>query len=138
MKKILIAVSCLLPGSIFAAQMSPDALIAYGELLEGSDNSNNLLPNLTEAAHCFKLAADQNSAKGKYYFGTCLFNGEGVDQNLEEAAHYFKMSADQGYEPAQEAYGECLLRGHGVAANFEEAIIYLQASAQQKKPNIQR
>jgi hypothetical protein len=55
------------------------------------------LRNFSAAAKYFKLAADQNHARGQFNYGICLYNGDGVPNDLEGAAKYFKLAADQNH-----------------------------------------
>jgi TPR repeat protein len=66
---------------------------------------------LRNAAHYFKLSADQGRAGGQCNYGLCLHNGEGVSIDLRNAAQYFKLSADQGRADGQCNYGLCLQNG---------------------------
>jgi TPR repeat protein len=50
--------------------------------------------NLSEAAHYFKLSADQENADGQFYYGRCREHGRGVAVNLSAAVRYYKQSAD--------------------------------------------
>ena len=42
------------------------------------------------------MAADQGEARGRFNYGLCLANGQGVEQDVCEAVRYYKMAADQG------------------------------------------
>jgi TPR repeat protein len=63
-----------------------------------------------EAAHYFKLSADQGNPDGQWLYGECLRDGRGIPMDLQGAAHYFKLSADQGNADGQWLYGESSFR----------------------------
>jgi hypothetical protein len=46
--------------------------------------------DLNEAAHYFKMSADQGNAFGQMVFGFCVEAGEGVKQNVSEAVKYYR------------------------------------------------
>jgi TPR repeat protein len=50
--------------------------------------------DLVEAARYYKIAADQNHARGQYEYAVCLANGRGVPVDGIAAARYFKLAAD--------------------------------------------
>ena len=85
-----------------------DGQFMYGYCLE---KGFGVSQNYEEAAHYYKLSADQGNADGQFMYGYCLEKGFGVSQNYEEAAHYYKLSADQGNADGQFKYGYCLEKG---------------------------
>jgi len=67
-----------------------------------------------------KLAADQNSAYGSYYYGRLLADGDPA-----KAVALYKVAADQGLPQAQYLYGKALKEGKGVAKDRFNAYVWL-------------
>lgn len=56
--------------------------------------------NQAEAAHWFKLSADQGYTAAEYNYGLCLLNGIGIVKNVELARTYIHKAAAKGSQPA--------------------------------------
>jgi TPR repeat protein len=67
-------------------------------------------------------------------YGTCLKNGDGVDQDLISAAHYHKMGADLGDSDSLYNYAVCLDHGEGVEQDEASAARYFRMSADLGNP----
>lgn len=57
--------------------------------------------NFTEAARCYRIAAESGHPDAQYCLGLCYRDGEGVPQNYAEAIKYCRMAAEQGLEEAK-------------------------------------
>jgi TPR repeat protein len=61
-----------------------------------------LQKDIRQAAHLFKLAADQGNAVAQTWLGTFYEDGGGgLPKDDRQAARLFKLAADQGYAPGQ-------------------------------------
>ncbi|MDR0571350.1 MAG: sel1 repeat family protein [Rickettsiales bacterium] len=85
--------------------------------------------DFNRAVEYFKASTGLSFAPGRYWYGICLKNGDGVEKNLEEAAKRFKISAEQGFSDAQYQYGLCLYNGDGVEKNLKEAVANFEKAA---------
>ena len=97
--------------------------------------SNGLAQNYAEAAKYFRLGANQGDLESQYWYGTCLYYGQGVKESMEEAAKYFKLAADQGQSEAQYMYGVCCRDGQGMTQDTKQAADYFRLSAHQGNPH---
>ena len=86
----------------------------------------------TEAARCYRLAAEQGLAGAQYNLGGCFERGEGVALDVSEAARYYRLAAEQGHAGAQFNLGVCFERGEGVAQDVAEAVRYYRLAAAQE------
>jgi TPR repeat protein len=75
--------------------------------------------DLSLAARCYKLSADQGHARGQFNYGVCLEFGKGVEIDLGLAALCYKLSADQGNSNGQYKYGRRLEKSIGVSADSQ-------------------
>ena len=60
----------------------------------------------TEAAQWYRLAADQDHARGQLNLGSMYYDGIGVPRDHAEAARLIKLTCDQGYQPARDFVGK--------------------------------
>ena len=68
-----------------------------------------------EAAHLYKLAADQGEAYAQLYLGRFYENGRGgLPKDDQEAARLYRLAADQGIAQAQNNLGVFYQNGRGV------------------------
>lgn len=75
-----------------------------------------------EAAHWFKLSAEQGNAKSKTFLGLLYFSGEGVQRDHAEGLRWIKLAADQGDPDGQFWYGFIRLTAEeGPQASNDEA-----------------
>jgi TPR repeat protein len=74
MKRVLMAVCCLMAGNVFAARDC---------LREDAPSAREFIKNIY-------IAANNGDVDAQRLFGKCLINGYCVEQNPEEAAYYFK------------------------------------------------
>ena len=110
-------------------QNVPSAQALYAEYCEFG--KFGIKQDLTEAAKCYKLAANQGVITAKYNYGRCLVFGLGVAPEPEQAALHFKNAADLGLPAAQFNYGLCCAQGIGTKINLDEAKRYCKmANAQ--------
>jgi hypothetical protein len=61
-----------------------------------------------EAAHYYKIAADQNDADAQFHCALCLEDGQCVVQNDSGASGYFKLAPDQNDASSQKRSAICL------------------------------
>lgn len=112
-----------------ASGMSADELNNMGLAYQyGKDGKPQ---NYSEAARCYRLAADQGHAAAQNNLGFCYHNGWGVSKDLGQAAMWYQRSAAQGNAWGQSNFGTCLEYGWGVSKNLPAAIdMYRRAAAQ--------
>ena len=75
-----------------------------------------------EAAHYFKLAADQGNACAQGFLGYLHSVGQGVLLNRQEAVSYYRAAADQGHVVAQFDMGVSYAQGRGVPKDKKAAV----------------
>ena len=103
-----------------------------------ADNLSDLRDGLTqdddrEAAHRYKLAADQGEASAQYSLGVFYSTGRGgLAKDDREAARLYKLAADQGEAAAQNNLGFFYWAGRGGLAkdDREAARLYKLAADQ--------
>lgn len=66
-----------------------------------------------EAAHWYRLAADQGDAEGQACLGKMYLFDRGVTQDDSEALHWFRLAAEQGLAEAQRGLGFMYRKGRG-------------------------
>ena len=59
-----------------------------------------------EAAENFQKSALSGDLDGMYYYGLCLYHGQGVLKNPERAKYYWERCAERDYEKAKQAMQE--------------------------------
>ena len=69
-------------------------------------------PKILEAAHYYKLAADQGFTEAEYNLGAMYANGLGVARDVAEAIRWYERAAAKGDEDAKAALAP--LRALGV------------------------
>ena len=103
-----------------------EALINLGMMLE----TGEMIPkDVTEAAACYKKAADKGNAVAQHKFGHMLELGIGVEKDEKAAFAYYKLSADNKNPDGIQGYACCLLNGIGGPANAKEGVRLIKESA---------
>lgn len=77
---------------------------------------------LGEAAHYFKLAADQGHHEAQTRLAMQVCNGLGVPKNADECIKLYKAAAEGGVTQAQVNLAARYLSGDGTATNHQEAV----------------
>ena len=83
----------------------------------------------TEAAVCYRKAADLGHAYAMNNLGLCYGNGTGVTQSFEQAVEWLRKAADLGDAGAMYNLGLFYARGTGVAQSFEQAVEWYRKAA---------
>lgn len=124
--------------------LSGEAAAAHTPIRSGDKNANYMNElgldyqygrkgkpqNHSEAARCFRLAAEQGHAEAQNNLGNCYHNGWGVPKDYTQSAMWYKRSAEQGNAWGISNYGTCLEFGWGVEENVQAAIkMYREAAA---------
>jgi len=122
MKKILLAISCLLA---CAGALLPQEQPAQ----EQPERQAETDP--TEAVKRLREAAEQGDAEAQYRFGLSLANEKGVKKNEAEAVKWWRKAAEQGFAEAQYQLGESLAKGKGTKKNRTEAVKWFRKAAEQ-------
>lgn len=73
--------------------------------------------NYSEAAKCYRHAADAGLPDAQYRLAVLCELGKGVPKNYAEAVKWFSLAADQNYVGAQQALGLMYKHGRGVQQN---------------------
>lgn len=77
--------------------------------------------DLPEAAHYYKLAADQDHHEAQARLALLNCNGTGVPKNAGECIRLFKLAAEAGVTLAEVNLASRYLTGDGVSTNHHEA-----------------
>ena len=84
-----------------------------------------------EAAHWFRLAADQGNAEAQRNLAFAIFHGRGVPRDDAEGIRRLRLAADGADAPAQRQLGYHFAIGHGVPADEKEAVRWFRLAADQ-------
>lgn len=106
---------------------------------EGYDyyyGKNGKTKDYTKAFIFFKLAAENGSYLGMYYYAWMLKYGQGTEVNLVEAATWFEKSS-KGCPDGQFELGVCYEFGHGVVKNLQKAVELYKSAAERGCANAQ-
>jgi len=87
--------------------------------------------NYSEAAKCYRNAADKGMKEAQFALGNCYMNGQGVEKDQKIAAEWFRKAADQGMKEAQFALGNCYMNGQGVEKDPKLAAEWFRKAADQ-------
>jgi uncharacterized protein len=90
-----------------------------------------------EKVKWFRLAAEQNNAKGQLNLGDSYRYGYGVAKDPVEAAKWYRKAALQGNATAQDLLASLYKNGEGVARDYEEAARWWRESAEQGEKGAQ-
>ncbi len=77
--------------------------------------------DLPEAAHYYKLAAEQDHHEAQARLALLTCNGTGVPKNAEECVRLLKLAAEGGVTLAEVTLAQRYLTGDGVSTNHREA-----------------
>lgn len=86
-----------------------------------------------QAVPWFEQGANLGDAASQYMFGTCLLEGEGVEQDVEAGARWLRHGAIADDADAAWRYGLCLMTGEGVEADPEEGVRWLRRAARSEQ-----
>jgi predicted aspartyl protease len=78
--------------------------------------------DLPEAAHYYKLAAEQDHHDAQARLALLTCNGTGVPKNAEECVRLLKLAAEAGVTLAEVNLATRYLTGDGVSTNHHEAV----------------
>jgi len=106
-------------------QTSPRLQYELARALEAGHKS------VTEAAHLYRLAADEGFAPAQSNLGLLYENGAGVDQSYQEAVRFYRLASDQGFAPAQFRLALLVEQGHGVEHSDAEIVRLLRLASDQ-------
>lgn len=85
-----------------------------------------------EAAHWFRLAADQGNAEAQRDLAFALFHGRGVAKNDAEGIRRLRLAADGADAPAQRQLGYHYATGLGVPMDEKAAVRWFRFAADQR------
>ena len=86
----------------------------------------------TQAAHWYRLAADQGHAEAQFNLGWMHDQGLGVTQDYTQAVEWYRKAAEQGHVEAQANLGARYSMGRmGLPQDDEQAAHWLRKAAEQ-------
>lgn len=103
-----------------AKQRSATAALLLGTLYAKGEG-DALLPDITQAAHWYKRAAELGDPKGQYITALMLIEGEGITKSPILGLDMLKLSAGQDYLPAIQILIQCYNNGIGTAKDETSA-----------------
>lgn len=89
--------------------------------------------NNSQAALCYRKAAEKGQVEAQYRLGSLYYHGQRVPKDLKQAAEWYKKAAEQGYTPAQAALGNMYLLGEGVPRDRSKAAYWHKKSLKLQK-----
>lgn len=132
-----------IPGAFKQTQAQNEALHASTvQLAEGGDAvAQNRLgtwfehgtyakPDLVQAAHWYRLAADQGNAWAQNNLGVLYFRGVGVPHDQKLAAEWYAKAAEQGHGWAQANLAWAYQHGVNGPVDTEKAVYWLTRAAE--------
>lgn len=87
----------------------------------------------SQAALCYRKAAEKGQVQAQYRLGFLYYHGQGVCRDLEQAAECYKKAAEQGDTQAQAALGNLYLSGEGVPKDSSKAAYWHKKSMKPRK-----
>ena len=90
-----------------------------------------------EAAHWYRMAAEQDYVEAQVRLGAMYLMGRGVERDFAQAADWYQKAAEQGDVEAQNALGGLYLTGTGVPEDAREAARWYRLAAEQGDPEAQ-
>jgi clan AA aspartic protease (TIGR02281 family) len=90
--------------------------------------------DLPEAAHYYKLAAEQDHHEAQARLALLNCNGTGVPKNAEECVRLLKLAAEAGVTLAEVNLAARYLTGDGVSTNHHEAVRLARSAADKGDP----
>ena len=107
------------------------ATLTHNLVLEFARNGAMVWQRLVqEAAHWYKVTADQRFRFAQYNLGVCYQHGHGVEKDLVRAVSLYTKAAEQGDADALFCLGGCQ-RGPGMAEDNVKAAQLYKLSADQ-------
>ena len=104
------------------------AMLTVGRYLQ---KGQNVAPDPEAAIRYFQMAADRDSAQGKFHLAMAKRRRRGCPLDQRGAAELMRQASDQGYSYAMIEWAIMLERGEGVAApNPREAAKVMKACAE--------
>ena len=116
--------SCVLLGSLSAAQMSPPAA---QEMPTG--------PLLQEEVAQLEAKAEEGNPDAQVSLGRAYEVGNGVPKSDQQAVKWYRAAAEQGNAKAQNSLGQMYRSGRGVSLDKVEAVGWYRRAARQKDPS---
>lgn len=84
-----------------------------------------------QAAHWYRLAAEQGNAMAQVDLGRLYHLGQGVPQDFRQAAHWYRLAAEQGEAEAQVRLGTLYHFGQGVPRDQRQAAHWYRLASEQ-------
>lgn len=118
-----------------AKQGNVEAQFELGQRFEFG--TNGMPQNQTEAAKCYRMAAEQGHAEAQACLGALLWYGEGIEHNLPEAVTWTRRAVDGGSKKAERNLGLMYEYGEGADQDYAEAARLYRPAAEREDPPAQ-
>ena len=111
---------------------------AAGALGLAYEHGTGVSADIEQAAHWYRVAADQGYAPAQINIGKLYQLGKGVERNAQLAADYYRSAADQGYATANYNLGQLYADGEGVQRDGQMAVLNYAIAAIDGMPRAQQ
>lgn len=107
-----------------------DAALALGKIYARGKYS--LGPDMREAAHWYRRAAEEGNPQAQYIYGLMCLTGSGVSRDDKQGMSWLQLAAGRDYLPAVQKLAECYRKGEGTEADPQLAEVWEQRAAEIK------
>lgn len=105
-----------------------DAALALGKIYARGKYS--LGPDMREAAHWYRRAAEEGNPQAQYIYALMCLTGSGVERDDKQGMSWLQLAAGRDYLPAVHKLAECYRKGEGTEANPQLAEVWEQRAAE--------
>lgn len=95
------------------------------EIIQKEDGN----PDYTQAAACYRVAAEKGHAEAQFCLGSCYENGIGVVKSHAEAMKWYELAAQQRIPRAQYRLGWLYRNGWDVKRDDKKSVEWLEKAA---------
>lgn len=82
-----------------------------------------------KAVYWFKKASDNGNIGATYYYGSLLFNGQGVEQNKSNGIQFMTQAANKGFIAAYARLAQICYNGDDVTKDYSKAFEFAKKGA---------
>jgi TPR repeat protein/serine/threonine protein kinase len=86
-------------------------------------------PDYSNAAQCYRLAAELCYPDGQFNLAQLYESGRGVEQSYAEAIRLYRLAAESGHAVAKHNLGVIYRDGRGTGQDYEEAVKWFREAA---------
>lgn len=105
-----------------------DAALALGKIYARGKYS--LGPDMREAAHWYRRAAEEGNPQAQYVYALMYLTGSGVARDDKQGMSWLQLAAGRDYLPAVHKLSECYRKGQGTKVNPQLAEVWEQRAAE--------